>query len=109
MAAESCCAQVLWIKQQMKDYGLYFDHIPINCNNTSAINLSKNPIQHLRTKHIEIRHYFLRDHVQKGDLSLYMQLADIFTKSLKEKKNCFIRHELGMSQPMWSKFFLFLA
>ena len=47
VAAESCCAQLLWMKQQMEDYDLYFDHIPIKCDNTSAINLSKNPIQHL--------------------------------------------------------------
>ena len=46
MVAGSCCAQVLWIKQQMEDYDLYFDHIPINCDNKSAINLSKNFIQH---------------------------------------------------------------
>ena len=70
MAAGSCCAQVLWIKQQMEDLGLHFDHIPINCDNTSAINLSKNLIQHSRTKHIEIQHHFLRDHVQKRDIKL---------------------------------------
>ena len=46
VAARSCCAQMIWIKQQMEDYDLYFDHIPINCDNKSAINLSKNPIQH---------------------------------------------------------------
>jgi len=89
----------------MKDYGLYFDHILINCDNTSGINLSKNPIQHSRTKYIEIQHHFLRDHVQKGDIELIYvhtdkQLADIFTKPLDEKRFCSIRHELGMSQPM---------
>jgi len=66
----SCCAQILWMRQQLSDYGLMLDHIPICCDNTSAINLSKNPILHSRTKHIEIRHYFLRDHVQKGDCVL---------------------------------------
>lgn len=65
MSAGSCCAQILWIKQQLQDYRLKFDHVPIKCDNTSAINISKNPIQHSRTKHIEIRHHFLRDHVQK--------------------------------------------
>ena len=105
VAAESCCAQVLWIKQQMKDFELHFDHIPINCDNTSAINLSKNPIQHSRTKHIEIRHHFLRDHVQKRDIELIYihtdkQLVDIFIKSFEEKRFCYIRRELGMSQPM---------
>ena len=72
------------MKQQLSDYGLILDHILIRCDNTSAINLSKNPIMHSRTKHIEIRHHFLRDHVQKGDCVLEFidttnQLADIFT------------------------------
>ena len=105
MITESCCTQVLWIKQQIEDYGLYFDHISINCDNTSAINLSKNPIQHSRTKHIEIRYHFLIDQIQKGDIEvIYVhtdkQLEDIFTKTLKEKRFCFIRRELGISQPM---------
>ena len=44
--------------------------IPIKCDNTSAINLSKNLIQHSRTKHIEIRHHFIRDHIQNEDILL---------------------------------------
>ncbi|XP_050217613.1 secreted RxLR effector protein 161-like [Mercurialis annua] len=63
VAAGCCCAQILWIKQQLLDYGVTLSHIPIKCDNTSAINLSKNPIQHSRSKHIDIRHYFIRDHV----------------------------------------------
>ena len=63
VAANLCCSQVLWQKQQLLDYGIKLDHIPIKCDNTSAINLSKNLIQHLRTKHIDIRHHFLRDHI----------------------------------------------
>ena len=47
----SCCAQVLWMKQQMEDFGITMDHIPIKCDNISAISLTKNPIQHSRTKH----------------------------------------------------------
>ena len=66
----SCYAQILWMKLQLYDYGILLDHIPIRCDNTSAINLSKNPVQHSRTKHKEIRHHFLRDHVQKGDCVL---------------------------------------
>jgi len=66
----SYCAQILWMMQQLSDYGILLDHIPIRCDNTSAINLSKNPVQHFRTKHIEIRHHFLRDHVLKGDCVL---------------------------------------
>ena len=67
ISAGSCCAQILWMKQQLSDYGILLDHIPIRCDNTSAINLSKNLVQYSRTKHIEIRHHFLRDHVLKGD------------------------------------------
>ena len=83
------------------DYGIKLDHIPIKCDNTSAINLSKNPIQHSRTKHIDIRHHFLCDHVQNGDILLEFvdtnnQLVDIFTKPLNEERLNFIKHKLGM-------------
>ena len=83
------------------DYCIKFDHILIKCDNTSVINLSKNPIQHSRTKHIDIKHHFLRDHVQNDDISLESidtnnQLADIFTKSLNEERLNFIKHDLGM-------------
>ena len=61
---------MLWIKQQLEDYGMSQTKILIKCDNTSAINLSKNPIQHSRTKHIEIRHHFIRDHIQNEDISL---------------------------------------
>ncbi|KAH9672026.1 protein ALUMINUM SENSITIVE 3 [Citrus sinensis] len=101
IAAGSCCAQILWMKQTLRDYGIKLDQIPILCDNTGAINLSKNPIQHSRTKHIKIRHHFLRDHVQKGDVvikfvSTENQLADIFTKPLSEEHFIKIRHEFGI-------------
>ena len=47
-----------------------FQKIPIYCDNTSAINLSKNPVHHSRTKHIEVRHHFLKDHITKNDIKL---------------------------------------
>ena len=89
------------MRQQLSDYGLMLDHMPIHCDNTSAINLSKNPILHSRTKHIEIRHHFLRDHVQKGDCVLEFvetknQLAGIFTKPLPKEIFFTIRRELGI-------------
>ena len=89
------------MKQQLRDFGCLYDHIPILCDNTSAINLSKNPIQHSLTKHIEIRHHFLRDHIQRGNIVLNhvstdKQLADILTKPLNEDQFCYIRRELGM-------------
>ena len=101
VAASLCCSQVLWQKQQLLDYGIKLYHIPIKCDNTSAINLSKNPIQHSRTKYIDIRYHFLRDHVQNGYISLEFvdtnnQLVDIFTKPLNEERLNFIKHDLGM-------------
>ena len=70
IAAGSCYAQILWIKQQLSDFGVALHNIPIFCDNTSAINIAKNPIQHLRTKHIEIRHHFIRDHALKADICI---------------------------------------
>ena len=101
VSAASCCAQTLWMKQTLQDFGLNFGCTSILCDNTSAICLSKNPIQHSRTKHIEIRHHFIRDHIQKGDIVLKFiptenQLADIFTKPLSEDQFCKIRRELGI-------------
>jgi hypothetical protein len=100
VAAGSCCAQILWLKQLL-DYDIKLQHIPIKCNNTSAINLTKNPVLHSRTKHIEIRHHFLRDHVEKGDVvfehvDTKNQLADIFTKPLASDAFFNIRGELGI-------------
>ena len=71
------------------------------CDNTSAINISKNLVQHSRTKHIEIRHHFLRDHAQKGDITLEFvntkdHLADIFTKPLSGEQFVDIRRQLGV-------------
>ncbi|KAL8103060.1 hypothetical protein AgCh_027552 [Apium graveolens] len=66
IAAGSCCAQILWMQQTLQDFGISYSNIPIYCDNTSAINISKNPVMHSRTKHIDVRHHFLRDNVSKG-------------------------------------------
>ncbi|KAK2986666.1 hypothetical protein RJ640_010122 [Escallonia rubra] len=105
LAVGACCAQILWMKQTLLDFGLKYDHIPILCDNLSAIDLSKNPIQHSRTKHIETKHHFIRDHVQKSDIVLNFvdtnhQITDIFTKPLDSKRFTALRRELGMSSPM---------
>ena len=97
----SCCAQILWLKQQLRDYGLDLGCIPLRCDNTSAINITKNPVMHSRTKHIDIRHHFLRDHVLQGDVEVtfvdtHNQLADIFTKPLAREQFYKIRRELGI-------------
>lgn len=89
------------MKQTLRDYDINLDHILITCDYTSAIDLSNNLIQHSRTRHFEIRHHFLRDHVQKGEIILEFvstkkQLVDIFTKPLNEEWFIKIRHELGM-------------
>ena len=101
IAAGCCCAQILWMRQTLADYRITFPPTTIWCDSSSAINLSKNHVLHARTKHIDIRHHFLRDHVDKKDISFEyipttQQLADIFTKPLEEKPFCFIRRELGI-------------
>jgi len=101
IAVGSCCAQILWIKQQLEDFGLKMSKVPLLCNNTSAINLTKNHIQHSRTKHIEVRHHFIRDHIANGDceikfVSTERQLADIFTKLLSKDRFYSLRNELGI-------------
>ena len=101
IAAGSCCAQILWTKQQLSDFGVALHNILIFCDNTSAINITKNLVQHSRTKYIEIRHHFIRDHALRGDICIehvdtFNQLADIFTKPLNEDQFCKIRRELGV-------------
>ena len=68
IAVESCCAQLSWIKQQLKDYGIDQNKILLKYDNTSTINLTKNFIQHSKIKYIKIRHHFIRDHVQNSDI-----------------------------------------
>ena len=101
LAAGSCCSQVLWMMQTLKDFGIKCEKVPIYCDNTSTINISENPVLHSRTKHIDVRHHFLRDNVAKGKINLVYvpteyQLADIFTKPLPEERFLIIRRELGM-------------
>jgi hypothetical protein len=89
------------MRQTLKDYGVIFDKVPLLCDNESAIKIAHNPMQHNKTKHIEIRHYFIQDHVNRGDIVLsYVgtneQLADIFTKPLDEVRFRELRHELNI-------------
>ena len=62
VAAGACGAQLLWMRQTLSDFGCEYTKIPLLCDNESAIKLANNPVQHSRTKHIDIRHHFLRDH-----------------------------------------------
>ncbi|GJS26184.1 retrovirus-related pol polyprotein from transposon TNT 1-94 [Tanacetum coccineum] len=82
-----CCAQILWMRSQLTDYSFAFNKIPLYCDNRSAIALCCNNVQHSRFKHIDIRHHFIREQVEKGVVELYFvttdyQLVDIFTKAL---------------------------
>ncbi|GKF00020.1 hypothetical protein Tco_0023370, partial [Tanacetum coccineum] len=101
VAAAGCCANILWMKSQLTDYDIIYEKVPIFCDNTSAIAISNNPVLHSRTKHIDIRYHFIRDHILKGDTELHFiptqyQLADIFTKPLDEPTFKRLIVELGM-------------
>ncbi|GJW32429.1 retrovirus-related pol polyprotein from transposon TNT 1-94 [Tanacetum coccineum] len=103
VSAEKACQQALWMKQALIDYDVRLDDVPIMCDNKGAIDLSKNPVQHSRTKHIKIRHHFLRDNVQKGHISIEKvssidNIADILTKPLKRKSFNYLRLGLGMME-----------
>ncbi|GKC20044.1 hypothetical protein Tco_1022194, partial [Tanacetum coccineum] len=97
------CQQALWMKQALVDYDVRINDIPIMFDNKGAIDLSKNLVQHLRTKHIEIRHHFLCDNVQKGNISIEKvtledNIANILTKPLKREPFNYLRLGLGMIQ-----------
>ena len=101
VAAAGCCASILWMKSQLSDYDIHYKMVPIFCDNTSAIAISNNPVLHSRTKHIDIRYHFIRDHILKGDIELHFipteyQLADIFTKPLDEPTFSRLKAKLGM-------------
>ncbi|GKB13579.1 hypothetical protein Tco_0847502 [Tanacetum coccineum] len=101
VAAVECCAQVLWIKSQLANYDVLYDNVPIFCDNTSVIAISNNIVLHFRTKHIDIRYHFIRDHILKGDIELHvvhtdLQLVEIFTKPLAEPSFTRLVAELGI-------------
>ncbi|GJU87151.1 hypothetical protein Tco_1294697 [Tanacetum coccineum] len=103
VSAGKACQQALWMKQALIDYDVRLDDVPIMCDNKGAINLSKNPVQHSRTKHIEIRHHFLHDNVQKGHISIEKvpsvdNIIDILTKPLKRESFNYLRLGLGMME-----------
>ncbi|GJV38694.1 retrovirus-related pol polyprotein from transposon TNT 1-94 [Tanacetum coccineum] len=91
ISMSSCCAQILWMRSQLIDYGLGFNKIPMYCDNKSVIALRCNKVQHSRSKHIDIRFHFIKEHVENGVIKLYFvntgyQLADIFTKALGRER-----------------------
>ena len=89
------------MKQTLFDFSVKFDEILLLCDNKSVVKITTNPVQHSKTKHIDIRHHFLRDHMNKGDIKIDGigmddQLADIFTKPLDESLFCKLRNELNI-------------
>ena len=99
IAADSYCSQLLWMQKLLLDYGIRQEHLTIYCDNTSAINISKNHVQHSRTKHIKIQHHFIRELVEDGTLTLEFihtddQKADLFTKPFDRKRFEFLRQNI---------------
>nr|GEU47589.1 copia protein [Tanacetum cinerariifolium] len=113
VSARKACQQALWMKQALIDYDVRLDYVPIMCDNKGAIDLSKNPVQHSRTKYIEIRHHFLRDNVQKGHISIEKvpsvdNIADILTKPLKCELFNYLPLGLGMMEHISATITLYL-
>ena len=101
IAAGSSCSQLVWMKQMLKEYNVEQDVMTLYCDNMSAINISKNPVQHSRTKHIDIRHHYIRDLVDDKVITLEHvdteeQIADIFTKALDANQFEKLRGKLGI-------------
>ncbi|GJU63590.1 retrovirus-related pol polyprotein from transposon TNT 1-94 [Tanacetum coccineum] len=91
VSLSACCAQILWMRTQLTDYGFHFDKIPMYCDSKAAITISCNLVQHSCTKHIDVRYHFIKEHVEKGIVELFFvgtkyQLADLFTKALPEDR-----------------------
>nr|GEZ90563.1 ribonuclease H-like domain-containing protein [Tanacetum cinerariifolium] len=101
VALSASCAQVMWMRTQLQDYGFNYNKIPLYCDSQSAIEISCNPVQHSRTKHIHNRYYFIKEQVENGIIELYIvrteyQLADMFTKALPEDRFKYLVRRIGM-------------
>ncbi|CAN0925175.1 Retrovirus-related Pol polyprotein from transposon TNT 1-94 [Linum grandiflorum] len=70
ISARSCSTQILWLKAQLRDYGISLPTVSLLCDNTSTINMTKNPVYHSRTKHISIKHHFIRELVANKEIEL---------------------------------------
>ncbi|GJT53400.1 retrovirus-related pol polyprotein from transposon TNT 1-94 [Tanacetum coccineum] len=95
------CSISLWLRTQLTDYGFHFDKIPMYCDSKATIAISCNPVQHSRTKHIDVRYHFIKEQVEKGIVELFFvgteyQLADLFTKALSEDRFKYLVRRLGM-------------
>ena len=86
VAAGSCCSQILWIQQQLRDYGLNLTNTPMMIDNESTMSITNNPVKHSKMKHIDIRYHFIRDCAEKKLIRLVKvpsekNLADLYTKA----------------------------
>nr|GEU35022.1 copia protein [Tanacetum cinerariifolium] len=104
VSARKACQQALWMKEALVDYDINLDNILVLCDDKGAIDLSKNHVLHSCTKHKEIRHHFLHDNVQKGNISIKKvsskdNIADILTKPLKRNTFNLLRLCLGLMEP----------
>jgi hypothetical protein len=89
----------------MRDYGVTYKSVPLMCDGSSAICLAHNLVFHGRAKHIKVRHHFLRDHVEKGEIEILFidierQVTDIFTKPLDSSHLLLCRRSLVFVIPM---------
>ncbi|GJW68253.1 retrovirus-related pol polyprotein from transposon TNT 1-94 [Tanacetum coccineum] len=101
VSLSACCAQVIWMRTQLCDYGFKYNRILMYCDSKSAIAISCNPVQHSKTKHIDIRYHFIKEHVERGTVEIYFvgteyQLADLFTKALPKERFEYLVHRIGM-------------
>nr|GEV61806.1 retrovirus-related Pol polyprotein from transposon TNT 1-94 [Tanacetum cinerariifolium] len=101
MALSASCAQVMWMRTQLQDYGLNYNNIPLYCDSQSAIAISCNPVQHFHTKHIHTRYHFIKEQVENGIIELYFvrtkyQLTDMFTKALPKDRFKYLIRRIGM-------------
>nr|GEV27257.1 copia protein [Tanacetum cinerariifolium] len=101
IALSESCAQVMWMRTQLQDYGFNYNKIPLYCDSQSAISISCNPVQHSRTKHIHTRYRFIKEQVENGIIELYFvrteyQLADMFTKALPKDRFKYLVRRIGM-------------
>ncbi|GJS10911.1 copia protein [Tanacetum coccineum] len=101
VSLSACCAQVIWMRTQLLDYRFKYNRIPMYCDSKSAIAISCNPVQHSKTKHIDIRYHFIKEHVERGTVEIYFvgteyQLADLFTKALPKERFEYLVHRIGM-------------
>nr|GEV10338.1 hypothetical protein [Tanacetum cinerariifolium] len=99
VSLSACCAQVIWMHTQLLDYGYKYNRNPLYCDSKSVIAISCNPVQHSKTKHIDIRYHFIKEHVEKGTMKLYFvgteyQLVDLFTKDLPKEFFEYLVHRI---------------